>query len=91
MKGQTCVTPSFEYSCPVPARAPTVDRLVHEIEKTLDPVKKEEMFKGIYREAWEDPPWLYMYRPRMFWGVSEKLKKWKPANDGLTFPFYFPK
>ena len=69
---------------------PIVDSLVHEIERTIDPVRKEELFKSIYKETWEDPPWLYMYRPRMFWGVSEKLKNWKPANDGLTFPFYFP-
>ncbi len=69
----------------------TVDRLVNESERTLDPAKKEVLFKGVYRAAWEDPPWLYLYRPRMFWGVSEKLRKWKPAIDGLTFPFYFPR
>lgn len=68
----------------------TVDRLIHESERTLDLAKKEEQFKGIYRAAWEDPPWLYLYRPRLFWGISKKLKGWKPANDGLTFPFYFP-
>ncbi len=67
-----------------------VDSLVDESERTLDRGKKEELFKGVYREAWEDPPWLYLYRPRMFWGVSDKLKKWKPAMDGLTFPFHFP-
>ncbi|MBT3283519.1 ABC transporter substrate-binding protein [Candidatus Bathyarchaeota archaeon] len=69
----------------------TVDSLIDQSERTLDLAKKEELFKGVYREAWDDPPWLYLYRPRMFWGVSEKLKKWKPANDGLTFPFYFSK
>jgi len=68
-----------------------VDAYIHEIEKTLDPVKKEELFQGIYREAWDDPPWLYLYRPRMFYGVSEKLSKWTPANDGLIFPYNFPK
>jgi peptide/nickel transport system substrate-binding protein len=68
-----------------------VDAYVHEIEKTLDPEKKDELFQGIYREAWDDPPWLYLYRPRMFYGVSGKLSKWKPANDGLIFPYYFPK
>lgn len=70
---------------------PAVDSLVHEIERTIDPVRKEELFKRIYRETWEDPPWVYMYRPRQFWGVSKKLRNWKPAIDGLTFPFNFPK
>lgn len=70
---------------------PTVDSLVHEIERTLDPMKKEGLFKRIYRETWEDPPWVYMYRPRQFWGVSKKLRNWKPAIDGLTFPYHFPK
>ena len=69
----------------------TVDNLVYESERTLDLVKKEELFKGVYRAAWEDPPWLYLFRPRMFWGVGKKLKNWKPAIDVLTFPFYFPK
>ena len=69
----------------------TVDNLVYESERTLDLAKKKELFKGVYRAAWEDPPWLYLYRPRMFWGVGKKLKTWKPAIDGLTFPFYFPK
>ena len=68
----------------------TVDGLVDQSERTLDPVKKEELFKGVYRAAWEDPPWLYLYRPRMFWGISKKLSKWKPAIDGLTFPYNFP-
>lgn len=70
---------------------PVVDNLVHEIEKTIDPVKKEELFKQIYRETRDDPPWLFMHRPRLFWGVSKKLRNWKPNNDGLTFPFNFPK
>lgn len=69
----------------------TLDRLVDQAERTLDPEKKEKLYKGVYREAWEDPPWLYLYRPRMFWGVSDKLRNWKPAIDGLTFPFHFPK
>jgi len=68
----------------------TVDSLIDESEKTQDRAKKEELFKGVYKAAWEDPPWLYLYRPRMFWGVSEKLGKWRPAIDGLTFPFNFP-
>ena len=68
-----------------------VDSLVYQAERTIDPVKKEALFKGVYRETWEDPPWLYLYRPRQFWGVSEKLRKWKPAIDGLTFPYHFPK
>jgi len=68
----------------------TVDTLIDKSERTVDWTKKEELFKGVYMAAWEDPPWLYLYRPRMFWGVSKKLRKWKPANDGLTFPFYFP-
>lgn len=68
----------------------TVDNLVYKSERTLDLAKKEELFKRIYRSAWEDPPWLYLYRPRMFWGVSKKLGNWKPAIDGLTFPFNFP-
>jgi len=68
----------------------SVDSLIDESEKTLDREKKEKLFKGVYRAAWEDPPWLYLYRPRMFWGVSEKLIKWRPAMDGLTFPFNFP-
>jgi len=68
-----------------------VDSLIDQSERTLDLAKREELFKGVYREAGEDPPWLYLYRPRMFWGVSEKLRKWIPAIDGLTFPFHFPK
>jgi len=70
---------------------PQVDGFVDQAERTLDPAKKEELFKGVYKAAWEDPPWLYLYRPRMFWGVSKKLRKWRPAIDGLTFPFHFPK
>lgn len=66
-----------------------VDNLVNMIERTVDPVRKTELFKDIFRETWRDPPWLYLYRPRQFWGVSEKLGNWKPAIDGLIFPYYF--
>ena len=68
-----------------------MDKYVNEIERTLDPVKKERLFKDIYRETWLDPPWLYLYRPRQFWGISKKLSKWKPGIDGLVFPYFFPK
>jgi len=68
----------------------TVNSLIDQSERTLDIIKRDELFKGVYRAAWEDPPWLYLYRPRMFWGVSRKLRRWKPGIDGLVYPFYFP-
>ena len=68
-----------------------VDTYINRIERTLDPAKKEILFKDIYRETWLDPPWLYLYRPRQFWGISEKLNTWKPGIDGLVFPYFFPK
>lgn len=67
-----------------------VDAYIGEIERTNDPANKEKLFQEIYRETWRDPPWLYLYRPRQFWGVGEKLREWKPGIDGLVFPYFFP-
>jgi peptide/nickel transport system substrate-binding protein len=65
---------------------PGVDRLVEEAAATLDQGERRGLYERVYRMTSIDPPWVFLYRPLYFWGVSKGLKRWAPGVDGLVLP-----
>ena len=65
---------------------PGVDRLTEEAAATVDQVDRRAIYERIYKMTSLDPPWVFLYRPLYFWGVSPRLKGWSPGVDGLTVP-----
>jgi len=65
---------------------PGVDRLVEEAAATVDPEERRALYERVYRMTSIDPPWVFLYRPLYFWGVSKGLKGWAPGVDGLVLP-----
>ena len=65
---------------------PGVDRLVEEAAAAVDLGERGAYYERVYRMTSVDPPWVFLYRPLYFWGVSEDLKGWAPGVDGLVLP-----
>ena len=65
---------------------PGVDRLVEEAAATVDPGERRALYERVYRMTSLDPPWVFLYRPLYFWGVSKGLGEWAPGVDGLILP-----
>jgi peptide/nickel transport system substrate-binding protein len=65
---------------------PGVDRLVEEAAATVDPGERRAIYERVYRMTSLDPPWVFLYRPLYFWGVSKGLGGWAPGVDGLVLP-----
>ena len=65
---------------------PGVDRLVEEAAATVDPGERRALYQRVYRMTSLDPPWVFLYRPLYFWGVSGDLRGWAPGIDGLVLP-----
>jgi peptide/nickel transport system substrate-binding protein len=65
---------------------PGVDRLVEEAASTVDMGDRRALYQRIYRMTSADPPWVFLYRPLYFWGLSGDLRGWAPGVDGLVLP-----
>jgi len=65
---------------------PGVDRLIEEAAATVDQRDRKTMYERIYKMTSLDPPWVFLYRPLYFWGVSPRLRGWTPGVDGLILP-----
>lgn len=65
---------------------PGVDRLIEEAAATPNHQDREGIYRRIHRMTSLDPPWVFLYRPLYFWGVSLRLRGWEPGVDGLVLP-----
>ena len=65
---------------------PGVDRLIEEASTTVELSERRAIYERIYKMTSLDPPWVFLYRPLYFWGVSPGLKGWAPGVDGLVLP-----
>jgi ABC-type transport system substrate-binding protein len=62
---------------------PEVNALIEEAEATFSDPERQALYREIYSIVREDAPWIFLYRPTRYWGVSSKLKDWEPRADGL--------
>jgi peptide/nickel transport system substrate-binding protein len=62
---------------------PEVNALIEEAEATFSDPERQALYREIYSIVRDDAPWIFLYRPTRYWGVSSKLKDWEPRADGL--------
>ena len=62
---------------------PRVDALVEEAQATTSEPSRQAIYREIYDLVTEDAPWIFLYRPIRYWGVSPRLPDWRPRADGL--------
>ena len=65
---------------------PGVDRLIEEAAATVELGERRAIYERIYKMTSLDPPWVFLYRPLYFWGLSTNLRGWAPGVDGLVLP-----
>ncbi|MBW2058504.1 MAG: ABC transporter substrate-binding protein [Deltaproteobacteria bacterium] len=62
---------------------PEVDALIDEAAATPDNVRRQQVYRRIYRIIRDDAPWIFLYSPTYSWGVAPHLGGWSAGNDGL--------
>jgi peptide/nickel transport system substrate-binding protein len=60
-----------------------VNSLIEKAEATFDEAERQKIYRQIYTIVRDDAPWIFLYRPTGYWGVSSKMQDWKPRADGL--------
>lgn len=61
-----------------------VNALIDLAQGTVDDAEREGIYRRIYRMIRDDAPWIFLYRPTVFWGVGPVAAGWGPRADGLT-------
>jgi peptide/nickel transport system substrate-binding protein len=62
---------------------PTVDSLIDRAAATVDDVRRQALYRRAYRLIRDDAPWIFLYHPRIFWGVGPAARDWRPSADGV--------
>jgi peptide/nickel transport system substrate-binding protein len=60
-----------------------VNELITRAERTFVESEREKIYRQIYRLVRDDAPWIFLYRPTDYWGISHSLNGWQPRSDGL--------
>lgn len=60
-----------------------VERLIDEGRRTVDPARREAIYKQCYRLLQQDPPWLYLYNHRRVIGLKGVHPRWSMRRDGI--------
>ena len=60
-----------------------VDSLIEESQTTIAVEERQAIYRRIYSIIRDDAPWIFLYRPTRYWGVSPAMGDWVPRADGL--------
>ena len=60
-----------------------VNELIKEAEATFVESEREAIYRQIFNLVRDDAPWIFLYRPMEFWGVSSSVEGWQTRTDGL--------
>jgi len=59
-----------------------VDALIEQAQATIDDGERLEIYRRAYRIIRDDAPWIFLYRPTMYWGVGPAMRGWEPSSEG---------
>lgn len=61
----------------------SLNDVLQRAQATVDWARREALYKSAHRILQAQAPWIYLYNPVDTWGVSARLKGWKPTVHGL--------
>ena len=61
-----------------------VNALIDRAQGTVDDAERERIYRQVYRMIRDDAPWIFLYRPTVYWGIGPAATGWSPGADGLT-------
>ncbi len=64
-------------------RNPDLDRILDLAQATVDPARRQHLYRSAYRILHTDAPWIYLYNHADQWGLAPRLADWQPTVDGL--------
>lgn len=62
---------------------PAVNALLDKASRTADDVERQSIYYAAYRMMSEDAPWVFLYRPTLFWGTRETDHNVQVSPEGL--------
>ena len=65
------------------------EELLTEAEQTFDETSRLNLLYKAQAIAYDESPWIWLWRPFLFYGVRRGLDWWHPRADGLIF-LYLP-
>jgi peptide/nickel transport system substrate-binding protein len=66
------------------------EQLVGEAEETFDRTLRLNLLHEAQAIAYDEAPWIWLWRPYLFYGVSRDLDWWQPRADGLVYLYVPP-
>jgi peptide/nickel transport system substrate-binding protein len=61
------------------------ERLLSRAEETFYQASRVNVLRQAQAVAYEEAPWIWLWRPYLFYGVSNDLDWWQPRADGLVY------
>jgi peptide/nickel transport system substrate-binding protein len=61
------------------------EQLLSEAEQTFNQSLRLDLLRQAQAIAYEEAPWIWLWRPFLFYGVSQDLDWWQPRADGLIY------
>jgi peptide/nickel transport system substrate-binding protein len=59
--------------------------LLDEAKQTFNQTLRLNVLRQAQAVAYEEAPWIWLWRPYLFYGVSRSLDWWQPRADGLIY------
>lgn len=62
---------------------PEVNQLLDEASQTVEDEGRQAIYYRAYKHMHEDAPWIFLYRPTIFWGIGENVPRFSISPEGL--------
>ena len=62
----------------------SLNGILTQAQATVDLRRREALYKSAHRRLHAQAPWIYLYNQIDRWGVSARLKGWRPTIHGLV-------
>jgi peptide/nickel transport system substrate-binding protein len=61
------------------------EQLLSRAEETFNETLRLNLLRQAQAVAYEEAPWIWLWRPYLFYGVSRDMDWWQPRADGLVY------
>ncbi len=59
------------------------NRLIQEAPRTMDPTRRNEMYRRLNQILHRDCPWVYLWNQQGVYALQKRVKGWEPHVDGI--------
>jgi peptide/nickel transport system substrate-binding protein len=64
---------------------PKIDELMAKIGSTIDDQERGKLYSELHQYMYDNPPFIYLYEPETFEGVSTRVQDYKPRANEMKF------